>query len=59
MTKADFHQYFPEVAASSSYRDLGQYHYPMIPYKTFRFLVREEKTSGNGSVPDEKPESKA
>jgi hypothetical protein len=43
MTKADFHAQFPEIASSVSYRDLGLYHYPMIPYKAFRFLVRESK----------------
>ena len=43
MSRADFYAHFPEVTGSSSYRDLGEYHYPMIPYKAFRFLVREEK----------------
>lgn len=45
MSRADFYSQFPEVTGSSSYRDLGQYHYPMIPYKAFRFLVREQKPS--------------
>lgn len=43
MTRAEFHATFPEVVTSSSYRDRGLYHYPMIPYKAFRFLVREPK----------------
>ncbi|BDC52503.1 hypothetical protein F183_A48180 [Bryobacterales bacterium F-183] len=42
MTRGDFHAQFPEVVASSSYRDRGEYHYPMIPYKAFRFLVPKE-----------------
>jgi hypothetical protein len=45
MSRAEFYGEFPEITASSSYRDLGQYHYPMIPYKVFRFLVREPKFS--------------
>jgi hypothetical protein len=45
MTKRDFHATFPEIVSSVSYRDLGLYHYPMIPYKAFRFLVRESKAS--------------
>lgn len=44
MTRADFYATFPEVVSSSSYRDRGLYHYPMIPYKAFRFLVRETKS---------------
>ena len=43
MSRADLYAEFPEVTVSSSYRELGEYHYPMIPYKAFRFLVREEK----------------
>src|SRR5258708_29089647 len=51
MTKADFHAHFPEIVSSVSYRDRGLYHYPMIPYKAFRFLVREPKVmSAGGSV---------
>ena len=38
MSKADFHAHFPEIVSSVSYRDLGLYHYPMIPYKAFKFL---------------------
>jgi hypothetical protein len=50
MTKHDFHATFPEIVSSVSYRDLGLYHYPMIPYKAFRFLVREPKVlAANGS----------
>ena len=49
MTKADFHVHFPEIVSSVSYRDLGLYHYPMIPYKAFRFLVREPKVAAVGS----------
>jgi hypothetical protein len=45
MTKRDFHETFPEIVSSISYHDLGLYHYPMIPYKAFRFLVREPKPS--------------
>jgi len=45
MTKQDFHACFPEIVSSVSYRDLGLYHYPMIPYKAFRFLVREPKAA--------------
>ena len=50
MTKADFHAQFPEIVSSLSYRDLGLYHYPMIPYKAFRFLVRETKVMAAGSM---------
>ena len=49
MTKAEFHAQFPEIVSSVSYRDLGLYHYPMIPYKAFRFLVREQKVASVGS----------
>lgn len=45
MSRSDFYAQFPEVVGSSSYRDLGEYQYPMIPYKAFRFLVREEKVA--------------
>lgn len=48
-SKAEFHQHFPEIVSSVSYRDLGLYHYPMIPYKAFRFLVHESKTMAAGS----------
>ena len=41
MTRADFYAQFPEAAASSSFREKGLYHYPLIPYKAYRFLVRE------------------
>ena len=43
MTKAEFHATFPEIVSSVSYRDQGAYHYPKIPYKVFRFLVRDKK----------------
>ena len=46
MTRGELYAQFADVVGSSSYRDLGQYHYPMIPYKAFSFLVREEKASG-------------
>ncbi len=62
MTRADFHANFAEVVNSSSYRDRGQYHYPMIPYKAFRFLVREEKPptpAADGSVAEEQPGGEA
>ena len=49
MTKGQFHADFPEIVSSVSYRDLGLYHYPMIPYKVFRFLVREQKVAAAGS----------
>lgn len=49
MSRADFYTQFPEVIGSSSYRDRGEYHYPMIPYKAFRFLVREEKAAAAAS----------
>jgi len=52
MTKADFHANFPEIVSSVSYRDLGLYHYPMIPYKAFRFLVREPKAVVAESAPE-------
>ena len=56
MTKGEFHAQFPEIVSSVSYRDLGLYHYPMIPYKAFRFLVREPKAAvagrGSGSLTD-------
>jgi uncharacterized protein (DUF1697 family) len=45
MSRGDFYTQFSEVANSSSYRQLGEYHYPMIPYKAFRFLVREPKAA--------------
>ena len=50
MTKGEFHSEFPEIVSSVSYRDLGLYHYPMIPYKAFRFLTREPKAAAAGSV---------
>ena len=43
MTRGDLYTEFPEVVTSPSYRHRGEYHYPMIPYKAFRFLVREPK----------------
>lgn len=43
MTKGQFHADFPEIVASVSYRDLGLYHYPMIPYKAFRYLSGNRK----------------
>ena len=49
MTKAEFHATFPEIVSSVSYRDLGLYHYPMIPYKAFRFLVREPRAAAAAS----------
>ena len=49
MTKGEFHETFPEIVESVSYRDLGLYHYPMIPYKAFRFLVREPRVMAAGS----------
>jgi hypothetical protein len=45
MTKAEFHANFPEIVSSVSYRERGLYHYPMIPYKAFRFLVQKERSS--------------
>jgi hypothetical protein len=47
MTKAEFHSNFPEIVSSISYRDLGLYHYPMIPYKAFRFLVRDPRAQAS------------
>ncbi len=41
MTRADFYSQFPEAASSASYRETGKYHYPVIPYKAYRFLVRD------------------
>lgn len=49
MTRGELYEQFAEVVGSSSYRDLGQYHYPMIPYKAFRFLVREDKATNGRS----------
>lgn len=49
LTKADFHAHFPEIVSSVSYHDLGLYHYPMIPYKAFRFLVHDSKMLAAGS----------
>ena len=49
MTKGDFHATFPEIVSSESYRERGIYHYPMIPYKAFRFLAREPKVMAAGS----------
>ena len=51
MTKADFHAHFPEIVSSESYRVRGLYHYPMIPYKAFRFLIREPKVAVAGRNP--------
>lgn len=57
MTKGDFHSTFPEIVSSVSYRDLGLYHYPMIPYKAFRFLVREAKAlAANGTGVNQQPD---
>ena len=43
MTRGDLYADFPEVVESVSYRDEGEYHFPKIPYKAFRFLVREQR----------------
>lgn len=43
MKRGDLYAVFPEVVSSVSYRDRGEYHFPKIPYKAFRFLVREKK----------------
>lgn len=57
MTKREFHAHFPEIVTGVSYRDLGLYSYPMIPYKAFQFLVRDSKaaasTAGEGSGIDQ------
>ena len=65
LTKAEFHAHFPEIVSSFSYHVFGLYHYPMIPYKAFRFLVHDSKTlaagagaSVNAGV-DQQPDSSA
>lgn len=40
MTKADFHDAFPGVIASRSYREGGIYHFPKPPVRAERFRVR-------------------
>ena len=40
MTKADFHDVFPGVIASRSYREGGIYHFPKPPVRAERFRVR-------------------
>jgi hypothetical protein len=39
MSKQEFYDIFANVAASSSYRDAGLYHYTKVPEKALRFLV--------------------
>lgn len=39
MTKAEFHEAFPGVTASRSYREGGVYHFPSLPKRAERFRV--------------------
>jgi hypothetical protein len=43
MSRRDFESTFPEALNSVSYREQGEYQFPRIPYKAFRFFVREPK----------------
>ena len=40
-TKAQFHQHFPNVVKSVSYKEHGMYHYPTIPGKALPFKIKE------------------
>jgi len=40
-TKAQFHQHFPNVIKSVSYKEHGMYHYPTIPGKALPFKIKE------------------
>ena len=39
-TKAQFHQHFPNVVKSVSYKEHGMYHYPTIPGKALPFKIK-------------------
>lgn len=55
MSRAEFEAAFPEVTSSVSYTELGEYHFPRIPYKAFRFLVRPADTVEGEAAPSEDP----
>ena len=40
-TKAQFHQHFPNVIKSVSYKEHGMYHYPTIPGKALPFKIKK------------------
>ena len=40
-TKAQFHQHFPNVVKSVSYKEHGMYHYPTIPGKALPFKIKK------------------
>ena len=40
-TKAQFHQHFPNVVKSVSYKEHGMYHYPTIPGKVLPFKIKK------------------
>ena len=40
-TKAQFHQHFPNVVKSVSYKEHGMYHYPTIPDKALPFKIKK------------------
>ena len=40
-TKAQFHQHFPNVVNSVSYKENGMYHYPTIPDKALPFKIKK------------------
>ncbi len=39
MSKMEFHQTFPNVLASHSYKNTGIYHYPTVPKKAHKYIV--------------------
>ena len=40
MSKSEFYRTFDNVVRSRSYRERGLYHYPTVPEKALKFLVR-------------------
>lgn len=42
MTKGEFYRAYPNVVASASYREQGNYNYGVLPRWATRFLVRDE-----------------
>ena len=40
MSKAEFYNVFSNVVATKSYLERGLYHYPTVPRKALRFLVK-------------------
>jgi 2-oxoglutarate dehydrogenase complex dehydrogenase (E1) component-like enzyme len=41
VTKAQFHQHFPNVVKSGSYKEHGMYHYPTVPGKALPFKIKK------------------